>query len=135
MSKKRLLLLFLLLAPLLSSADSEPDNDMSLSVKPVLCITDARSKTCDIAFLVEWRSELNGDYCLFNDLESTALRCWSNRYDGQHNDKRLIAESFTYWMTGEEAKVKLVVAAVEVLRLDSNDRRRKRRSRHVWDIN
>lgn len=134
-SKRRRLLLVLLLFSPLSSAEEEPGNDLRLSVKPRLCITHAKSTNCDIAFLVEWRSKQKGRYCLFNDLEIAALRCWSDQRDGRQSDKRLFSESLTYWMTGYEAKVKLAVVTVEVLHLDSKDRRRKRRSRHVWDIN
>jgi hypothetical protein len=37
-------------------------------------------------------------------------------------------------MAGEDKESPLAVVAVEVLRMDTGDRRRKRRSRHVWDI-
>lgn len=131
---KRWLILLLLATPL-AFAEPAADSDMTLSVKPMLCITDTRSTSCDIAFLVAWESKLVGYYCLYNDLVSEPLRCWTDHRDGQVNDERVIDETFTYWMTGNDTTVKLAVAAVEVLRLDSNDRRRKRRTRHVWDIN
>ena len=38
-------------------------------------------------------------------------------------------------MTAEEYSVRLAAVTVEVLRMDSDDRRRRRRTRHVWDIN
>lgn len=128
-------LILLLIAPTLALADAASDTDMTLSVKPVLCITDARSPSCDIAFLVAWESEHIGHYCLYNDFANEALRCWTDRRDGQLSDGRVVDETFRYWMTGDDATVKLAEVAVEVLRLDSDDRRRKRRTRHVWDIN
>jgi hypothetical protein len=38
-------------------------------------------------------------------------------------------------MTGTDPEARLAQVDVEVLRMDSDDRRRKRRTRHVWDIN
>jgi hypothetical protein len=37
-------------------------------------------------------------------------------------------------MTGNDDESLLAMVAVEVLRMDTGDRRRKRRNRHVWDI-
>jgi hypothetical protein len=38
-------------------------------------------------------------------------------------------------MTGLDTAARLAQVDVEVLHLDSDDRRRRRRTRHVWDIN
>ena len=127
------ILLFLL--PALVSAEQAADSDVSLAVKPVLCITDKRNPRCNIAFLVEWHSQFEGYFCLFNDFLTTPLRCWTNRRGGRLSDQRSVEESFTYWITSDESALRLAQASVEVLRLDSDDRRRKRRTRHVWDIN
>lgn len=136
MKMRRLIaLLLLVLMPVPVFAESPGDHEMVLSVKPVLCITDKRTPSCHTAFLVAWQSNLHGYYCLFNDFTKAPLQCWSDDRDGELNDERTVDESFSYWMTGDDSGVKLAVAAVEVLRLDSSDRRRKRRTRHVWDFN
>jgi hypothetical protein len=46
-----------------------------------------------------------------------------------------VQETFNFWMTGADAESRLAEVSVEVLHMDSDDRRRKRRTRHVWDIN
>jgi hypothetical protein len=132
---KRLLLALWLLLPATLAAETGVDSAMRLSVKPVLCITDSRTPRCDIAFLVVWESELFGYYCLFNDFGELPLRCWDDARQGRINDERSVSESFSYWMAGEDEQAKLAIVAVEVLRMDSDDRRRRRRTRHVWDIN
>ena len=53
---KRLFILLVFLLPAIVAAETGVDPDMRLSVKPVLCITDKRTPTCDIAFLVVWES-------------------------------------------------------------------------------
>ncbi len=82
-----------------------------------------------------WRSGTTGYYCLFNDFGDDPLRCWSEERSGEMTDDRTVNESFTFWMTGEDLANRLAEVDVEVLRLGSDDRRRNRRTRHVWDIN
>jgi hypothetical protein len=132
---KRLLLLLLLSAPGLGVAETGDDGAMRLSVKPMLCIIDKRTPSCELAFLVAWESQQDGYYCLFNDFGEAPLRCWSDDREGRLNDERNVSESFNYWMTDDDTENQLAMIAVEVLRMDTDDRRRKRRTRHVWDIN
>jgi hypothetical protein len=131
---RRFLTLALLL-PALAFAEDEAAGDMTLSVKPVLCITDKRSPSCDMAFLVVWQSALTGYYCLFNNFGDAPVRCWDEERTGELSDERTVRENFSYWMTDRDLASRLAVVTVEVLRMDSDDRRRKRRTRHVWDIN
>jgi hypothetical protein len=114
------------------SAESAATVD--LKVKPLLCIVDARTPECDIAFLVLWRSDRSGRYCLFNDFVSAPLRCWSEERAGELSEQRVVRDEFRYWITGNDAATELAVVTVEVLRMDSDDRRRNRRTRHVWDL-
>jgi len=107
---------------------------MHLTVKPVLCITDKRTPSCDMTFLVFWQSEQSGYYCLFNDFDEAPLRCWTETQSGELSDKRTVQSDFSYWMTDDDIQSLLAVVRVEVLRMDTDDRRRRRRTRHVWDI-
>jgi hypothetical protein len=131
----RLLVTLALLLPALALAEDQADDDMRLTVKPVLCITDNRNPSCDMSFLVLWQSGDTGYYCLFNDLTEAPVRCWSEERTGRLSDDRIVRENFSYWMTGSDPDSRLAEVTVEVLRMDSDDRRRRRRTRHVWDIN
>ena len=131
--RRRLTLLLLLAAPFV--AGQAAGEDVELSVKPVLCVTDSRNPACDMSFLVAWASEAVGYYCVFNTFDEAPLRCWSQEQSGNLTDNRKVAESFSFWMTGDDVASRLAQVDVEVLRMDSDDRRRKRRTRHVWDIN
>lgn len=124
-----------LLLPALLGAANTPADDMELTVKPVLCITDSRNPSCEMAFLVVWQSGASGYYCLFNDLGDAPMRCWNEEREGRLTDERTVRTDFNYWMTGTDPQARLAQVSVEVLRMDSDDRRRKRRTRHVWDIN
>ncbi|MDH5321987.1 MAG: DUF3019 domain-containing protein [Gammaproteobacteria bacterium] len=109
--------------------------EMKLSVKPLLCITDSRNAVCEMSFLVVWESGESGYYCLFSDYHKAPLRCWTEEREGRLNDDRAVRETFSFWMTGTDTAARLAEVRVEVLRMDSDDRRRNRRTRHVWDIN
>ena len=128
----RLLALWLLVLAVTPTAQAD---DLELSVKPLLCITDNRNTVCEMSFLVVWESGERGYYCLFNDYGEAPMRCWSEESEGQLTDDRSVRETFSFWMTGTDTANRLAEVRVEVLRMDSDDRRRKRRTRHVWDIN
>ena len=120
----------LLLLPLVAAAD----DDHELVVKPLLCIVDARTPACETQFAIRWASSESGYYCVFVDLETQALRCWSEARAGELQDDRTVAETFSYWLSQGVGAPALAKATVDVLQKDSDDRRRRRRTRHVWDI-
>jgi hypothetical protein len=131
----RLLVILALLLPAFAVAEESSDDDMRLTVKPLLCITDNRNPSCDMSFLIVWQSIAAGYYCLFSDFTDVPMRCWNDERSGQLDDDRTVTQNFSYWMTGTNEGARLAEVNVEVLRLDSDDRRRRRRNRHVWDIN
>ena len=116
-------------------ASGEAHTDMRLTVKPVLCIIDQRTPQCEMSFVVIWQTSSSGYYCLFSDFNSLPMRCWSEQRNGRLQDERTVRNDFAYWMASDDGEDRLAQVKVEVLRLDSDDRRRKRRTRHVWDIN
>lgn len=130
---KRLLALALLL-PLVAAADDAARESARLTVKPILCILDARTPACEMRFAITWDSRESGYYCVFNELEPNALRCWSDALSGELDDARTVAETFSYWLNHGAGEPVLATATVDVLQKDSDDRRRRRRTRHVWDI-
>lgn len=133
---RTLAVLVLLVVPLVAAAQGKEGEGpvLELRVKPLLCILDGRAPQCEISFLVTWRSDRPGDYCLFNDLEMTPLRCWPEQLAGELIEDRTIDREFSYWMAENGEATQLAVVKIEVLRADDEDRRRRRRSRHVWDL-
>ena len=131
---RRLLTAVFLLPTLFGFSEAQAD-DVTMTVKPVLCVTDNRNPTCEMAFLVIWESSTSGYYCLYNDFGDAAVRCWNEDREGRVTDERTVDASFSYWMTGNDGEARVAQVNVEVLRMGSNDRRRNRRTRHVWDIN
>ncbi len=105
-----------------------------LFVKPLLCVTDRETTVCSMNFNIRWKSGVAADYCLNDSANATPLRCWTSAIDGAHNQKREVDEAFVYWLGAPGGAQRVAEVKIDVLRLDSADRRRERRMRHVWDV-
>ena len=128
------LVLPLLLLPFVAAAEDNDGNETSLTVKPSLCIVDRRTPSCDMRFLINWQTSEAGYYCVNSDPGGAALRCWEEAQSGEHRDAREVSETFRYWLNRGDDQPELASATVEVLRKDGDDRRRRRRTKHVWDL-
>lgn len=129
-----LALIPLALVLLAGSAAHAQEPRVSLSVKPGLCITDNREQRCALSIQVTWRSTRAGNYCLHNDLATAALRCWELAEGGMLVEDRVVQDTFQYFIVGGGSSVRLAEARLDVMTADSEDRRRNRQRRHVWDI-
>lgn len=129
----RLLVLLLLFGSAMAQ-DRVTADQVRLDVRPLLCILDARTPACDMAFLVAWQSEIEASYCLFSELAADAIRCWREAAAGRHEERRLVERTFQYWLAANGSGEPLAAVTVEVMTTETTDRRRKRRTRHVWDI-
>jgi hypothetical protein len=110
------------------------DLRVTLSVKPMLCITDSREESCELSILVSWRSNRAGSFCLHNDLASEPLRCWQTAETGMLVEERVVQDTFTYWLTPEASDARVAEATLDVMTAATDDRRRQRQRRHVWNI-
>jgi hypothetical protein len=105
-----------------------------LFVKPLLCVTDRDSTVCSMNFDIRWKSNVAAEYCLNDSVLNVPLRCWSSATGGTHQQKREVSEAFVYWLGLPGSAQRVAEVKIDVLRLDSTDRRRERRMRHVWDV-
>jgi hypothetical protein len=110
------------------------DRRVTLTVKPVLCITDRREESCALTILVAWRSDVPGSFCLHNALVETPLQCWERASTGMVVEERIIKDPLRYWLTDGDSETPVAEAELDVLTMESDDRRRHRQRRHVWDI-
>ncbi len=105
-----------------------------LTVKPQLCVTDKDATVCSMTFNIRWKSDTAAEYCLNDSGKNAPLRCWETATAGTHSEKREVSEAFVYWLGAPGGAQRVAEVKIEVLRLDSADRRRERRTRHVWDV-
>lgn len=114
-----------------AGADSAP---VRLDVKPLLCVLDKNATSCAVTFDIRWKSTLAAEYCLNDEALPLPLRCWPSAVAGVHRYQRLVSQDFVFWLSPPAGTERVAEAKVEVLRVGSTDRRRERRSRHVWDV-
>ncbi len=110
------------------------DAAVSLQVKPLLCIIDQFAPSCAMKFQLRWQSVRLGDFCVNNDLQPLPLRCWDQSRNGELREQRVVSQDFSYWLSEPLHSERQAVVKVEVLRIGSSDRRRERRTRHIWDV-
>ncbi len=136
----KLLIALLVAGAVLAPATARPAEPapVQLIVKPLLCVLDRQASSCLMGFDIRWRSLLAGAYCLHDSAEPAPLYCWASAITGTLTRQRVVSEDFVYLLkeTGlKEGGVERVSEVkISVLRVDSTDRRRDRRSRHVWDV-
>jgi hypothetical protein len=114
-----------------AAADPAP---VKLAVKPLLCVVDKGASSCRMSFDIRWKSARAGEYCLNDSARPEPVRCWEPAVDGAVLQEREVTEEFVYWLGNPGGTDHLSEVKVSVLRVGSEDRRRERRTRHVWDV-
>ena len=122
-----------LLGAALPAAAAEP-LPVRLIVKPLLCVVDKDATACNVIFDIRWTSVLPAEYCLNDAALPTPVRCWPRATVGELQHPREVTEDFVFWLATPTGTERAAEVKVEVLRVGSDDRRRERRSRHVWDV-
>lgn len=107
---------------------------VKLVIKPLLCVLDKNAATCAITFDVRWKSARPAEYCLGDNKTPAPLHCWPRALAGDLKHERRFSEDFTFWLSPPTGGVHVSEVKIEVLRVGSTDRRRERRTRHVWDV-
>jgi hypothetical protein len=114
-----------------AAADGAP---VKLAVKPLLCVVDKGASSCMMSFDIRWKSVRAGEYCLNDSAKPEPVRCWATASDGALLQEREVSEEFVFWLGTPGGAQHLAEVKVSVLRVGSDDRRRERRTRHVWDV-
>ena len=131
--RARLTLFIAICVMALPAAGADPA-PVRLYVKPLLCVLDKNATSCAVTFDIRWKSQLAGEYCLNDEAQPLPVRCWPSTTSGEHRQQRLVSQDFLFWLSPPAGTDRVAEAKVEVLRVGSADRRRERRSRHVWDV-
>jgi len=124
----------LVTALLLAAPAMAADPPVKLIIKPLLCVIDKGATDCFVTFDIRWVSVLPGEYCLNDSVKTTPLRCWPRTLSGDMKHERSFSEDFRFWLGAPAGGERASEVKIEVLRVGSEDRRRERRTRHVWDV-
>jgi hypothetical protein len=113
---------------------ADPPPAETLVVKPLLCEVEKSADACTVTFDIRWKSVQPSEYCLNDSVKPTPLHCWPRTTSGDTKHERSFSEDFSFWLTPPTGGERVAEVKIEVLRVGSNDRRRERRTRHVWDV-
>jgi hypothetical protein len=130
--RKALTILAACVATSLPAAAADPP--VRLAVKPLLCVIDKGAPSCLMTFDIRWKSVLENEYCLNDSAQGAPVHCWARALTGEVTQKREVSEEFIYWLGAPDGADHLTEVKITVLRVGSTDRRRERRTRHVWDV-
>jgi hypothetical protein len=105
-----------------------------LTARPGLCILkDPDRPNCVMGIELEWRAELQGDYCLHHSAGSAPLACWETSRAGVHQTNLQSRKDVSYWLVRGRRGDPLALITVRVLSLAERNPDRRRR-RHVWSL-
>jgi len=110
------------------------DPPVKLVVRPLLCVLEQTATGCMMKFDIRWQSLLAQELCLNDSVQPAPLLCWPSASVGETRQERLVSEDFDYWLAAPSGTQRVAEVKIEVLRVGSADRRRERRTRHVWDV-
>jgi len=106
----------------------------TLTMSPEQCIALNQGQTCYQTVVANWQVDKMGDYCLFEQKQSTPLACWKNRKSGQAKIIFESTETVTFDLRLKPIKnishETLVEADITVNWVYSN----KKRKRSTWRL-
>lgn len=112
-------------------SESKHNNDVTLMIKPSICLVDGKETECKSRFDVSWQSPNQLDGCLFLDYQRKSIQCWQAETAGkatvqiEHEDSVLVSlENRDLNMTYAKSKIRVMNKASL----------KKRRLRNPWDF-
>lgn len=114
-----------------------PDNTASaaseLRIQPSVCLLQPGETICRTDVAIEWSSTVVLLACLSRLDIADPLRCWRDEQRGEFRETLTTERSTVYLLTSPDNET-LAEAKLDVLAVQPADKRRSRRSRHVWDL-
>lgn len=134
--RKRLLTaLFLLpLNTLLAEDDPSTNLELTLRVKPTLCLRYSTGESCKLTIEVIWRDIAPSSYCLHSQQDLQPLQCWTSSKGEMLTDDREMSEDLIYWLSKPGEPDKLVTATVAMATVVEDEKRTRTRRRHIWNL-
>ena len=108
--------------------------DISLIIKPNICIAGRGEPACESSMNISWESEEVGDYCLHSALSEGALACWDLATSGRYQDRVILNDDVMYWMAYPGTQEKLVTNVIKFAALKPHRKFPRRRSRLPWSL-
>jgi len=126
--------IFLTLWVMISPTFADAPLELTLKIKPHLCLRYAEKDSCKIEVLTTWRAQQAGDYCLHSSADEQAIECWRMSKGDSHTELRVLNDDLSYWLSHPDSPAKLVEKTVEIATIVKNGKRKVRSRRHIWSL-
>lgn len=101
--------------------------DISLVLKPKVCVLSSKEETCYDQIQVSWESQEPLSLCLYQKSQATPLACWENANFGSHKMMLNTNASLAFSLKEKEQNRLLASETFEVVH-DHKEYRRARRN-------
>lgn len=130
---------FLLLGsvPLWAHAESDKENtaQISITIKPGLCLRFARGERCDVDVDIKWRAGQLGRYCVFSESNTASpIKCWDRAASGQVDTKVSIEGDLRFWLSDQQGSTVLAETVLRLATVIKNQNRDRHGRRHIWNL-
>lgn len=109
------------------------NNNVTLIIKPHICVVPRNKKSCISTIDITWLSQKADDYCLSVEKNDENLQCWQNSTSGYYQHKLIFDKNILYHM-----KTQQKIVAQSLMKLKTMKPHRKfnrRRNRFPWSLN
>ncbi len=129
-----LLWLLLLSAPLAAQDGDLSTAEVTLVVKPNICVAPRGEASCTSSMDIRWTSSRSGAYCLHSNRSAQPLFCWYGEASGQYLDRVKLSEDLHYRISVVDSRDWLASVTVKLAALKPHRRYPRRRNRLPWSI-
>jgi hypothetical protein len=88
--------------------------EFSLLSQPAKCVSLKQGNICYQDIHMVWQAPQAGDFCLYNQAESEAMKCWEGVDRGEYNFEFSFAESQHYALRAKQQQTDLASSSIEV---------------------
>lgn len=119
---------------MLAATSIHAEEDLPLiqfSIKPNICVLSGGERECEDELELKWVSPEPRSLCLFRHDKHLPLRCWEDENMGMHKLSIAASRNVDFQLREAEDKKLLVSEAFEVVKDNSQFRRRRR---NAWSF-
>lgn len=106
--------------------------NLTLEVRPRVCVRLASEETCAMHLQIRWQAEHERDVCLRFAGDENSLQCWQAQRQGVWEMSFERDNNTTVQLVDPVSEAVLLESLIPVISRDLRDTRRRRR--HVWSI-
>ena len=73
-------------------------NEVQLELSPKQCVAIHQGQKCFVDVEINWRTLIQGEYCLFSSQQAKALKCWQHAKQGKFVQEIVAKENISFML-------------------------------------